>query len=129
MNGFFGRLARKWWLMLVLGVIIGLAAGLPLGSSFLQGDLTGTVGPPQLVDVEVGDTFSVSGGASSTPWQLTSYPTHFLEFKGEDPAGTFSFEVVADSAGYIFLSNGQTSRVFGVRVLPPWEPVPGDNTQ
>ncbi|MBI2907706.1 MAG: protease inhibitor I42 family protein [Chloroflexi bacterium] len=26
-NGFFGRLARKWWLMLALGIVIGMAAG------------------------------------------------------------------------------------------------------
>ena len=30
-SGIFSRLARRWWLMLVVGVIIGLAVGLPLG--------------------------------------------------------------------------------------------------
>ncbi len=114
---------------MLLGVVIGLGAGLPLGGSVWPDDLRGTAGPPQYIDVETGETFSVSGGESTTPWQLHSYPTYFLEFEGENPTGTFNFKVVGDNMGWIVLSNEQTAKVFGVRVLPPWEPIPGDHTQ
>ncbi len=36
-NGYFGRLALKWWMMLSLGIVLGLAAGLPAGGKLMPG--------------------------------------------------------------------------------------------
>lgn len=63
-NGLFGRLARKWWVMLVIGVVIGLAAGLPAGGRLLPEKLTGqTYSQTINLRVKVGEVFMVVGRA------------------------------------------------------------------
>lgn len=44
-NGFFGRLSRKWWLMLVIGIVIGLAVGFPAGGKIMPEKLAGIAIP------------------------------------------------------------------------------------
>lgn len=58
-SGFFGRLARKWWLMLVLGIVIGLAAGLPVGGKLLPGKQVGAAYNDIYIECSVGEYFTV----------------------------------------------------------------------
>ncbi len=97
-NGFFGRLARKWWLMLVLGVVVGLAAGLPVGGNLMPEKLAGTV-IEDVITVKVGNEFKITKTSSI----LNYYNPYYLSLS-ESPKGTFTFRALRPTGeGFAFV--------------------------
>ncbi len=89
--------------MLVLGIIIGLGAGLPIGGNLMPDKLAGTV-IHNVIDVRVGDEFSVTG------WSLQQiFDVNYVEYLPEkshsgNPNGVYYFKAKSATPKYTLVS-------------------------
>ncbi len=95
------KIAGKWWLMVLLGLVVGLGAGLPLGGHFFGSKaadepVLGAIGPMNQeysLTVAVGQEFPCTIVGT---YSLKSYDGSYVALTGtEDSSGFSGFVPVA----------------------------------